>query len=67
MTITVHELLGLVKDDKAPEKIKHNDNIYVFKTEQPYFNICYQLESDEKICLNFNYLDILNDEIEIIE
>jgi len=30
MKITMYELLGLVKDDKAPKKIKYKDKIYYY-------------------------------------
>lgn len=30
MKITVYELLGLIKDGKAPNKIKYNENIYYY-------------------------------------
>ena len=31
MKITIYELLGLIKDGKAPKKIKFKDNIYDYK------------------------------------
>jgi hypothetical protein len=37
-TITIYELLGLIKDDKAPKKIKHNKKIYYLE-RRGYFNI----------------------------
>lgn len=30
MKITIYELLGLVKDGKAPKKIKYKNNIFYF-------------------------------------
>lgn len=30
MKITIYELLGLVKDDKAPKKVKYKDKIYYY-------------------------------------
>jgi hypothetical protein len=64
-TITVYELLGLVKDGKAPDKIKSEGHYY-------YFNV---LEKDyyEGMGYDYEYLfknissDNLNDTIEIIE
>ena len=32
MKITIYELLGLVKDGKAPKKIKYNGDIYFLKS-----------------------------------
>ena len=32
MKITIYELLGLVKDDKAPKKIKYNGDIYFLES-----------------------------------
>ena len=33
MKITIYELLGLVKDDKAPKKIKYNGDVYVLESD----------------------------------
>lgn len=64
MKITIYELLGLIKDNKAPKKIK-------------YFGITYEFKhQDYKDTYNDNYFfseeikditDILNDEVEIVE
>ena len=34
MKITIYELLGLVKDDKAPEKIKYENSTYELTPEK---------------------------------
>lgn len=33
MKITIYELLGLVKDGKAPKKIKYNGDIYFLESD----------------------------------
>ena len=68
MKITIYELLGLVKDGKAPEKIKYNDKIF------DYNNTDYRFWDEEYECYGYltsyignNSLNILNDIVEIIE
>ena len=68
MIISIYELLGLVKDDKAPKKIKYNDKIF------DYNNTDYRFWDEEYECYGYltsyignNSLNILNDEIEILE
>lgn len=39
-TVTIYELLGLVKEDKAPKKIKYNDKIYTYRKGRD-FNFMY--------------------------
>lgn len=68
-TITLYELLGLIKDDKAPKKIKYEDKIYTF-----YDFVCGYYEEgfagiNNKKFLTFRneqYYKVLNDEVEII-
>lgn len=66
MKITIYELLGLVKDGKAPKKIKYDDEIWECSKEEYYS--C----KDGSILLGdlfFNYKiqTFINDEVEIIE
>lgn len=62
-TITIYELLRLVKDGKAPKKIKYNGDEYTY-------NDCKGYEIDSS---NYNLFEttittfILNDTVEIIE
>lgn len=62
-TITIYELLGLVKDGKAPKKIKYDGDKYTY-------NDCKDYEIDSS---NYNLFEtitvtfILNDTVEIIE
>lgn len=68
MKITIYELIGLVKDGKAPKRIKYNDKFW-----------CYSNSIQDYDCLNatnyllgglFNNLTIdtfINNEVEIIE
>jgi hypothetical protein len=61
-TITTYELLGMIKDGKAPKKIKYNDKIWNYKdgimeyiSEDTYFGLS-----------NFEF-DELNEKVEILE
>lgn len=70
MKITIYELLGLVKDGKAPKAIRYNGNIY-YSSEDRVDLHAYQTErtvSERKLSLIIDneYLN-LYDEVEIIE
>lgn len=65
MKITLYELLGLVKDGKAPKKIKYN-NIELGYDEkcEDYYSYYGQGLFEHKFG---NYKNFLNDGVEIIE
>ena len=64
MKITIYELLGLIKDGKAPEKIKYENSIYELSPEDDD----YYFEDEMRWFTNeLNCLRILNDEVKIIE
>lgn len=75
MKITIYELLALVKDGKAPEKIKFRNEIYEYESRiednfMDYVGI--EKETNTKFYLSShigdNYIsDIFTDEVEIIE
>lgn len=73
MKITMYELLGLVKDGKAPKKIKYDCKIWEYNSE--YEDYCIRngdiLEYDyilfEKLFSNDFISHFMNDEVEIIE
>ena len=75
MKITMYELLGLIKDDKAPKKIKFRNEIYEYKNNIEDGFIDYvgiEKETNERFYLSSyignNYIsDIFTDEVEIIE
>ena len=75
MKITIYELLGLVKDGKAPKKIKFRNEIYEYKNNIEEGFIDYagiEKETNERFYLSSyignNYIsDIFTDEVEIIE
>ena len=75
MKITIYELLGLVKDGKAPKKIKFRNEIYEYKNNIEDVFIDYvgiEKETNERFYLSSyignNYIsDIFTDEVEIIE
>ena len=65
MKITMYELLGLVKDGKAPKKIKINNKILNLENGK---ELEYRFEKGGTLCWDY-YIELkkLNDEIEIIE
>lgn len=65
MKITMYELLGLVKDGKAPKKIKYHNKEFEYKEGcEDYYGYYGNGLFEDKFenCTNF-----LNDEVEIIE
>lgn len=75
MKITIYELLGLVKDGKAPKKIKVRNEIYEYKSNIENNFIDYVGTEKETSAVFYlsshignNYIDdIFTDEVEIIE
>lgn len=68
MKISIYELLGLVKDGKAPKKIKYVDKIFTFDEKR------YCSYDKTKVWLDLEGLlstyiseDTLNDTVEILE
>ena len=70
-TISVYELLGLIKDGKAPKMIKYKDNNYLF-TGYDYHCILTNIEKgfvEYRLIKNYiqDLQSILNEKVEIIE
>ena len=70
-TISVYELLGLIKDGKAPKMIKYKDNNYIF-TGYDYHCILTNIEKgfvEYRLIKNYiqDLQSILNEKVEIIE
>lgn len=69
MKITIYELLGLVKDGKAPKKIKYQNYIYEYQhridTENSFNYMCN--ENGEYLSRRYFIDNILNEEVEILE
>ena len=70
-TISVYDLLGLIKDGKAPKKIMYNDNVYEFN-EYDYRCIVTEIERgfvDRRLIKNYNQnlQSSLNEKVEILE
>lgn len=62
--ITIYELLGLIKDGKAPKKIKFYDRIFEYEYQlKDYYYESYSLFENEIEIIS----DFLNDKVEIIE
>lgn len=70
MKITIYELLGLIKDGKAPKKIKFCENIYEWDEESKFY---LTQKRSYKVFLGGNKGDInilfnaFNENVEIIE
>ena len=64
MKITIYELLGLVKDGKAPKTIKYEYLIYELTPER---NDYYCKQAMRWFTNEINALGVLDNEIEIIE
>ena len=64
MKITIYELLGLVKDGKAPQKIKYEYLIYELTSER---NDYYCKNEMRWFTNEINSLGVLNEDVEIIE
>ena len=67
MKISIYELLGLVKDGKAPKKIKYNDYIYTVKGNAIENFVDYCSEEDEWCFNHYVRYENLNDEVEVLE
>lgn len=70
-TISVYELLGLIKDGKAPKMIKYKDNNYIF-TGYDYHCILTNIEKgfvEYRLIKNYiqDLQSILNEKVEILE
>lgn len=72
MKITIYELLGLIKDGKAPKKILFGDTLYEYFEDKRYKDYRYRDEKTDMYgylssYIEFNGFDVLNNEVEIIE
>ena len=65
MKITIYELLGLVKDGKAPKKIKCDS--VILKYDEEYEDYWYYYDRGLFEYKFGKCIDFLNDEVEIIE
>ena len=66
MKITIYELLGLVKDGKAPSKVKWRDKIWTYNN----YNQDYVINDTDLFGYGFcnhRTLDFINDPVEILE
>lgn len=69
MKITMYELLGLVKDGKAPKKIKYKDKIWKYiKSDKEYLDTSNYIDALFSCFIDGEYiLNLINNEVEIIE
>lgn len=66
MKITIYELLGLVKDGKAPKKIKYEDEIWECLKEEYYSCKNGRILLGD-LFFNYKIQTFINNEVEIIE
>lgn len=66
MKITIYELLGMIKDDKAPKKIKYEDEIWEYLKEEYYSCKNGRILLGD-LFFNYKIQTFINDEVEIIE
>lgn len=67
MKKTMYELLGMIKDGKAPKKIKYNDKIYYAKGNAIEGFVDYCSDEDEWCFNHYVRYENLNKEVEILE
>lgn len=70
MKITIYELIGMIKDGKAPKRIIYDKSTYWYNgLEKDYYKYTTKDFNDEDIEYLFDYkiTEILNDTVEILE
>ena len=65
-TMTMYELLGMVKDGKAPKKIKINNVVYEYRGYMYCTEKANYQDIEDYLFGKWNF-NILNDEVEILE
>ena len=65
MKIDIYTLLGLVKDGKAPKKIKYKNNIYEYDGERQ--NYCSPINMIWDFLIGKDIVALLDDEVEILD
>lgn len=67
MKTTIYELLGMIKDNKAPRSIYYEENMYMYDEKiQEYW--CNEIDTGTKWLFDeYDLVSILNDEVEILE
>lgn len=63
MKINIYDLLGMIKDGKAPKKILCKDKVFGLSED----NKNYIDEDSDWLFIDYEWLDMLNDEIIILE
>lgn len=66
MKVTMYELLEMVKDGKAPKKIKYEDRTYTLYLDEEN-NHYYQDDKCKYFMLSVSCFEALNNEVEILE
>ncbi len=66
--ITIYELIGLIKDNKAPKKIKYENIILKYdEVAQDYkANSCFNNDTNYLLCHLFRYAGALDTKVEIL-
>ena len=60
---TIYELLGLIKDGKAPKRVQWKDETFTYICESKD----YKDEVNDNLFVDYEWQDMLNDEVEILE
>lgn len=63
MRTTIYELLGMIKDGKAPKKIKFADEVLVYDV----YTIDYVDSDGDGLFNEYTWITELNDEVEILD
>ena len=67
MKITMYELLGMVKDGKAPKEIIYNGYNYLYHTDRKSYYRSVVGSNWIALTTDFSICTILNNEVEILE
>lgn len=61
MKTTIYELIGMIKDNKAPKRILWKDEVFVNVGKD------YADNDNDYLFIDYEWQDMLNDEVEILE
>lgn len=67
MKITIYELLGLVKDGKAPKKIKYDDKIWDYRNDSQDYSCFNENDLIGRLFYSLPINEFINNYVEIIE
>jgi len=65
MKKTMYDLLGMIRDDKAPKRIIYDDNVYEWSEKRREYEN--EINLNETLDWNYIIMGFLNEEVEILE